>query len=467
MHLSGPLSDACPGSMFDPRRPEILPLQPQEFETMLMNAYRCSRQIASTVGAAIVAALVATLGSGCAAITNPVADGIPVRRLPEEIRGTPREEMKPIPLSLLRQKPPDVYRTEPGDVLGILIENVLGDRTQAPPVRLSGADNQSPAIGYPIVVEENGKITLPYVPPILVKGKTLAEVHEAIRKAYVESKQILKPETERIIVSLLQPRRYHVLVMREDGGTAGVSVSQQFNQLGGGALLGASRKGTGFPLELPAGENDVLTALARSGGLPGTDAKNEIKIYRHPNLQTGAPERTILIPLRMRPGATLPIRPEDIILENGDIVYLEARETEVFYTAGVCGSGQYPLPRDYDLDILQAVAAIKGPLVNGGYSQNAFVATAVNSGLGNPSPSLVTVLRKVPGNRQIPIRVDLNLALRDPRERIIVKPGDIVVMQEKPSEGLARYFSSVFKLNLFGTIISQADLTGTTTLNVP
>ena len=32
--------------------------------------------------------------------------------------------------------------------------------------------------------------------------------------------------------------------------------------------------GTGQIIDLPAYQNDVLTALARTGGLPGTDAKN-------------------------------------------------------------------------------------------------------------------------------------------------------------------------------------------------
>ena len=47
------------------------------------------------------------LTSGCASITNPVADGVPVHRLPEEIFPPPRVDMKPIPLTSLRQPPPE------------------------------------------------------------------------------------------------------------------------------------------------------------------------------------------------------------------------------------------------------------------------------------------------------------------------------------------------------------------------
>ena len=73
-----------------------------------------------------VACLFSLLGSGCAAITNPVANGIPVRRVPPELLAGPeRETMQTIPLTLLKQRPPKIYRLAPGDVLGTYIEGVL------------------------------------------------------------------------------------------------------------------------------------------------------------------------------------------------------------------------------------------------------------------------------------------------------------------------------------------------------
>src|SRR5262245_48731710 len=93
--------------------------------------------------------LAATL-CGCAAVSNPVGDAVPVERLPPEVLGRPKAEEKTIPLPLLRQKPPDVYRLEAGDVLGVYIENVLGDRNQPPPVRVPELGNTPPAFGFPI-----------------------------------------------------------------------------------------------------------------------------------------------------------------------------------------------------------------------------------------------------------------------------------------------------------------------------
>ena len=48
-----------------------------------------------------------------------------------------------------------------------------------------------------------------------------------------------------------------------------------------------------------------------------------------------------------------------------------------------------------------------------------------------------------------------------------MRAGDILILQEKSEEAIARYFTAVFRLNFFGTIINQADLLGTSTLNVP
>src|SRR5262245_31802748 len=113
--------------------------------------------------------LLLLLLTGCASITNPVEDGIPVRRIPPDPLGRPREEEKTIPLTLLGQKQPEEYRFEPGDVLGVWIEGVLGERGQPPPVRPADSPNLPPALGFPIPVRDDGTLPLPYIPPLNVR----------------------------------------------------------------------------------------------------------------------------------------------------------------------------------------------------------------------------------------------------------------------------------------------------------
>ena len=65
------------------------------------------------------------------------------------------------------------------------------------------------------------------------------------------------------------------------------------------------------------------------------------------------------------------------------------------------------------------------------------------------------------------IKVDLNRALRDSRERINVLPGDLLLLQQTPGEAIANYVSDVFDLNMTGRFINRNDLIGTAALNVP
>jgi hypothetical protein len=75
-----------------------------------------------------------------------------------------------------------------------------------------------------------------------------------------------------------------------------------------------------------------------------------------------------------------------------------------------------------------APAASGGPLVNGGFNANNLSGGLIGFGLGAPSPSQISVLRRTPGGGQIPIQVNLNRAMRDPRERIRIQPGDVIIL---------------------------------------
>ncbi len=216
---------------------------------------------------------------GCAAVTNPVADGVPVRRLPAGYLPPPKEDEKTIPLTLLRQKPPDAYRLDAGDVLGVYIENVLGDKNQPPPVHFSELSNVPPALGYPLPVREDGAVPLPLIGSVEVRGLTIPEAEQRFIKAYTVDRKLLPPERAHIIVTLIKPRQYHVLVVRQDSGGA---------TLGANGTLGNTKRGTGANVDLPAYENDVLNALTRTGGLPGLDAMNEVVIQRNAGTNGGA-----------------------------------------------------------------------------------------------------------------------------------------------------------------------------------
>lgn len=431
-------------------------------------------------------ALGITLSSGCAALTNPTADGLPVRRVPPEFLEAPKNDQQTIPLTLLEQKRPAAYELASGDVLAVYIEGILGEKNQPVPSLVPSfptARDQhppQPTVGYPVPVREDGTIVLPWVEPIAVQGLTVSAVRDAVIDVYTR-KQFLKPAEQRVFVSLYQPRHYEVVVMRQE--------SASFVP-GPDGVVNAAKLGTGHVVNLPAYENDVLHALALTGGLPGLDAYNEVIVEHRcfrdeaerglvlqklaaakpncaPPVLASAESAVVRIPLRAPHGESFPVQPADVVLQSGDVVFLEARDREIFFTGGLLPAGEHPLPRDHDLDVIEAVARVRGPLVNGAFSTNNLAGNLIATGVGGPSPSLLTVVRRVPGG-QVPIRVDLNRALRDPRERILVRAGDVLILQEKPGEALARYFyQTFFNFNLIWLPIHERFATGVVDVSTP
>jgi hypothetical protein len=428
--------------------------------------------------------VLACAGSGCAALSNPVAEGVPVHRLSPELLAPARCDEVPVPPALLTLPPPDVYRLAPGDMLGVWVDGIFpgpgapAGGTTPPPVHLPPPTEYrdprrlQPAAGYPVAVEEDGTISLPRIPPVAVAGLSVAEAQRAVRQAYTVKTDILKAGTEKILVTLLQPRRTQVMVLRQEHSAFGVAPD--------GSPVPASKLGTGQLVDLPAYKNDVLHALTLTGGLPGLDAYDEVIVQRRLFPAPGSPPpgpgpvaapgvQVARLPLRLPPGAAPPFGPEDVVLHNGDVVLLQARDCDRFYTGGLLPPGEHLLPRDHDLDVVEAIALVRGPMVNGAFNINNLSGTLIAPGLGNPSPSLLTVLRRTPGGGQVPIRVDLTRALvDDARERIAVQPGDVVILQERPGDALARYFSETFlNFSLTWQLIHDKFITGVFDVSAP
>ncbi len=511
--------------------------------------------------------VVVTLGAICLTGCTGLRNTIPARALNvTDIADAPRSTQRPLNFMLLRQDPPQAYLLGPGDVLGVYIERILGQPTSAPPVHYPEIGDLPPAIGFPIPIREDGTIALPLISPLNMEGLTLTQAHRRILEAYTVERRLLPAGEERVLVSLMRPRTYNVLVIREDTVT-GPRVMGSERQ--GELTLGRSKRGETYSIKLPAYENDVLGALSQTGGLPGMDAKNQVTIIRggfdkardnpiltelvirmrtreprspaavaspsgpgmpaaespsprppfsvqapppprdmltfepfnpsssgflgepHTDTARGTPLldsnsfgsladyqtvaspsaeigtqvsyaavppaeamlgpapyenfEVITIPLRIGPYDDLPdVRPEDIILQDGDVVFVESRDAEVFYTGGLLRGGQYPLPRDYDLDVLGAIAMAGGSIsaAAGG------TATGLNSSVGSIiPPSRITIVRQYQG-QQIAIRTSTQDALTDVRERILIQPNDLVMLEYTPGEMLMNLLISNLNVSL-------------------
>lgn len=399
---------------------------------------------------------------GCASFQAGVMGipAIPAKRVPPEILNqNTKNDLIDISLTRLRQDPPSVYRLGPGDILGVYIDNVLGKEDELPPVHFPEDGDDPPAVGFPIPVRDDGTINLPFVNDIYVEGKSLEEVTRLIEQEYTVKRQILNVDENeigaRIIVTLIRKRQFRVLVVREEYG----------------GVEDVTKRGRGDNIDLDAYENDVLHALNETGGMPGVDAKNEVVIYRGlfesgdhrdqllAQIAAGKdpclcdppmPEdsNVIRIPLRYHPSRPPSFDEQDIILQTGDIVMIESRDREKYYTGGALPGGEYLLPRDEDLDILGAIAKAGGFVGSAGAG-----VSSIGAGAGSPvraagkPPSQAIILRKLCNGGQISIRVDLNKALIDPSQRVLIQPEDTIIVQYTIAEELYNAALNLLQFN--------------------
>ena len=162
-------------------------------------------------------------------------------------------------------------------------------------------------------------------------------------------------------------------------------------------------------------------------------------------------QNSIRIPLRLEDFETVNFNEQDIILEDGDIVFIASRDDENFYTGGLLGGGEYTLPRDRDLDILEAIAIAESNNRSGGGAGS----SALNSDV-SISPSEAVILRKLPNGTQVPILVDLYRARTRASERINIQPGDYIIVQYTKMEAVGAFIERhILESALFGVAASQ------------
>ncbi len=376
-----------------------------------------------------------------------------------------RDGLVPIDYGLLTQPKPVPRLLAPGDMVSVYIEGVLPSGvTQIPAFERAETFTQiyyppegsirGPSFGVPLEVSEQGTITLPLIGQFPVSGKSVVQLSQEITKAYVD-RDILKVGQEKTFVTLIKEGVRRITVLRQDTPnkqpTLLAATDVPYTKIGNGQII-----------DLAVYQNDVLHALADSGGLPGIDSTQECFIIRRQNPKLFRPSQltknpeaaapvgvdgklniaelgrggAICIPLALAPGEEIQFTPDDVILQDGDILYIPKRE-EYYYTAGLLPGRRVPLPRDHDVDILQAITLATG---------NFGTPTQITGvGIGNHiTPSLAVVVRKQPDGMQQLIKVDLHKALLDPCERVIIRPDDIVLLQYRPGEAALNMVMNVF-----------------------
>ncbi len=436
-----------------------------------MNGTLISKKLASSLLTGLAALSLAS-SVGCHAITD-VHESIPASRMPRQLCAEAKGDRSVFPLTTLGQEKPAAHIIGAGDNLAIYVFGVLPSGTESTRVlERTQPINQryyppygsviGASTGLPIAVDHDGSVDLPLVGRLQLAGLTLPEATTAVKNAYRE-KKVTKEENERVTVSLVTARVHRIVVLREDTPSSAVSLVKP-------GQVDHIHRGSADVVDLPVYENDVLHALSVTGGLPGTDAAREIWVFKRSGLTNphavcreelqartasfspdeDCDNQVVRIPLTGCPGEGLPFRASDVIVEEGDVVYVPRRE-EYFYIGGLVDGAKIPLPRDEDIDVIEAIAlangSVGGPLGQGG---------KVLAG-GSPGhvvkPTRVIILREMPDGRQLPIRVDLARAMVDQKERILIQPDDVLMLQFKPGQAA---FNTVLNLVNFSFLIDPS-----------
>lgn len=409
---------------------------------------------------------------GCVTFTN---HAVPASRLPHQFEAPTRSNLYPINFQLLAKPQIAEYYLDAGDLLGITVVGILPvDANETPPIVQPRSTMQpreyypalgmvdTPSVGIPFKVQTDGTIGLPQIEPVYIRGLTVREAATRIAQAYTDA-DLLKEDRDEVQVQLIRGRVNRVVVLREDASLEAAAMVRK-----GEAVM--HKRGSAVVVDLPEIECDVLHALAASGGLPGVDAYNEIWILRRSSLgsseldtveqalasganpgkvirQIGQQINAVKIPLKLCPNEPLAFDANDVSLQNGDVLYIEPRYDDYFYTGGLLPGGQIPLPRDEDLDIIEAVALAQGSVGGLGGTSSVAVLRA-GAGVGNIiPPTRILVLRKLPNGQQLAIRVDLNNAMKNSKERIKIMAGDYIMMYYKPHEMATNAVLNLFNFN--------------------
>lgn len=389
---------------------------------------------------------------GCHNVAS-VRHAIPANRLDPILLGCSKEALTPLPFAALGQPSVEQHIVGPGDTLGVYVFGVFPVNEEETPVqgRTQTVNQQyypphgaevGTRTGLPVVVKSDGTIDMPLIGAVPVAGMTVPQTVDRLLQMYGED-QVLQKGRERITVGLITPRVKRVIVLREDTPSEPVTLVRP-------GTNNEIHRGSGQVIDLPIYENDVLHALASSGGLPGTDAKQEVWVIRNlPDAMRqyidvrqltemcqamtfdGFGPELIRIPLVGCPGAPLPFTTADITLNDGDVVFVP-RRNEYFVTGGLLPGARIPLPRDQDIDVLEAIALATGS-VGGPLGQSGTVLAGGRPGFIK-EPTQVLIVRTLPGGRQFSIRVDLDRALQDSKERILIQDGDVVMLYFRSCE---------------------------------
>ena len=365
---------------------------------------------------------------------NPTYGSVSLKDLKPEYQPKAIRRSKTLDLAKLGRPVEAETRIQPGDLLQVSCSDLV---------------EESKKETFPVHVDEDGGISLPLLSQrVPVATLTAGEAEQVIHNAYAASGLIRQPN---LTVRTLEHKTNTVYV------------------------IGAVKKPGVY--ELQPEECDPLRAIVAAGGIT-EDAEGVVEIRRAGNRNSmkrdssTRPEnvtkrlpdsekprqgKLILLPEAEKPrqgrvvlveevaakpraddeilrfdlsSKNIVRNPDQLQLQNGDIVSVEQKKIRPFYVAGAVNKpGEFPLPKDREIRALEAVGLAGGVLT-----------------ISEPTTALI--VRRPKGKEAVVIRIDLSRAARHPTENPILMEGDVISVVEDAAAHARRAVRQFINLGL-------------------
>jgi len=394
------------------------------------------------------------LPAGCA---HWKAKTITADELTADMQATTPARLRPLQLASLGSPVTSDFRIHPGDMLDVTVSDLIGENQYYP---------------VPTRVLDDGTIRLPLVGSLALAGLSIPGAEQTIFAAYSSQGFLKKPQ---VTVALRETRKVRVYVLgavnkpgqidlnategdllsalvtagglapdsgtivevrrRLTPGSTPLPIRKDHNVVQSSFKSSASRP-QGFTLPEPAPvavdgndwrknqggslvSNSPYHPVGNNGSAPArnlpasvlrADVKTEPEPVARPmqNLPDGQVVRLDLTNEEDKQRLTQGFR-----LENGDIVSIDDRRVKPIYVVGMVSKpGEFPLPVDRDLRVLEAVG------LAGGVDRGSL-------------PNKALVIRQRPdGSGVVAVRIDLNDAKKDNSQNIRLMAGDTVSVEQ-------------------------------------
>ena len=95
------------------------------------------------------------------------------------------------------------HTVQPGDTLGLFIENIWGASGSTPPIHTDPTGVRPPAMGYPMMVRPDGTLSLPILGSVKISGLSLKGVESKLMHEYAK-REVLREGRDLVMVSWIR-----------------------------------------------------------------------------------------------------------------------------------------------------------------------------------------------------------------------------------------------------------------------